>query len=93
MPAFIELDAAALARIVGNYELKPGATIGGFLWDNRPFINVPGEGEAEMFAVSPLDFIIRVEPGVSIRFEADASGSVTGLVLKLGSQEMRARRP
>ncbi|MEX2108972.1 MAG: serine hydrolase [Gemmatimonadaceae bacterium] len=92
LPAFLELNAAVLARIVGNYETGPGATIRVFLFDGRPFINVPGQGEAEMYAVSPLDFIIRVEPGVSIRFETDGSGSATGVVLRLGSQEMQARR-
>jgi CubicO group peptidase (beta-lactamase class C family) len=89
-PRFLTLDAAALARIDGSYELAPGTSIRVFLFEGRPFINVPGEGEAEMYAVSPAEFVLRVEPGVRIRFEEDAEGNVAGIVLRLGGREMRA---
>jgi CubicO group peptidase (beta-lactamase class C family) len=89
-PQFIALDAATLSRFVGRYELAPGVAIRVFLFDGRPFINVPGEGEAEMYAVSPLEFVLRVEPGVRIRFEEDARSHVAGIVLRLGEREMRA---
>lgn len=90
LPRFMALDAAALARFAGSYEMAPGVAIRVFLFEGRPFINVPGEGEAEMYAVSPLDFVLRVEPGVRIRFETDAAGNVAGIVLRLGEREMRA---
>jgi CubicO group peptidase (beta-lactamase class C family) len=92
VPAVVALEPAALARVVGSYELAPGTVVRVFLFDGRLFINVPGEGEAEMFALSPLEFTIRVQPGVGIRFETDASGTVTGVALRLGRQEMRAPR-
>jgi hypothetical protein len=43
-----------------------------------------------MYAVSPLEFVLRVEPGVRIRFEEDARSHVAGIVLRLGEREMRA---
>ncbi|MGH7446791.1 MAG: hypothetical protein ACRELT_04485, partial [Longimicrobiales bacterium] len=49
-------------------------------------------GEAELFALSPLAFTIRVQAGGGIRFETRAGGAVTGVVLRLGRDEMRARR-
>jgi hypothetical protein len=66
-----------------------------FEFAGRPFVNVPGRGEAEMFAVSPLEFVIRVEAGVRIRFLTDDDvGSVKGIMITQGAQEMRAaRRP
>jgi CubicO group peptidase (beta-lactamase class C family) len=92
LPNFITVEPAALARLIGNYEMASGAVLRVFLFDGRPFINVPGLGEAELFGLSPLEFTIRVQAGVGIRFETDASGTVTGVILRLGSQEMRARR-
>jgi CubicO group peptidase (beta-lactamase class C family) len=91
-PDFVALEPAALERLTGSYELAPGTFVRVFLFDGRPFINVPGQGEAEMFALSPLEFTIRVVAGVGIRFEADAGGVVTEVVLRLGREEMRARR-
>jgi hypothetical protein len=92
LPAFMTLDAATLGRITGSYELAPGAILRVFDFDGRPFINVPGRGEAEMFAVSPLEFVIRVEAGVRVRFEVDAGGAVTAVALSQGAEEMRALR-
>jgi CubicO group peptidase (beta-lactamase class C family) len=92
LPRFLALDAAGLVRLAGSYELAPGVDIRVFLFEGRPFINVPGEGEAEMYAVSPLEFVLRVEPGVRIRFEEDTAGNVTGIVLHLGGREMRAAK-
>jgi CubicO group peptidase (beta-lactamase class C family) len=90
LPEFLALDAAALARFAGSYEMGPGVAVRVFMFDGRLFINVPGEGEAEMYAVSPLEFVLRVEPGVRVRFEADAGGNIAGIVLRLGEREMRA---
>lgn len=92
LPRFITLERAALERLVGSYELAPGVNVRVFLHDGRAFINVPGEGEAEMYALTADEFTIRVQAGVGIRFESDADGSVTGVVLTLGPQTMRARR-
>lgn len=92
LPTFVALEPAALARIVGSYEMAPGAVVRVYLFDGRPFIYVPDRGEAELFALSPLEFTIRVQPGVGIRFETDESGAVSAVVMRLGRQEMRAAR-
>lgn len=94
MPArrFVALSPAQRDRLLGDYVLGPSATIRVFVFDDRLFIHVPGEGEAEMFALSPTEFTLRVVAGVRIRFEEEPDGAVRGMVLTLGPREMRARR-
>jgi len=91
-PRFLSLGRAALKRLAGSYEVAPGNVVRVFVHDGRPFINVPGQGEAEMFALSEEEFTIRVQAGVGIRFERDAAGAVTGIVLTLGREQIRGRR-
>jgi CubicO group peptidase (beta-lactamase class C family) len=92
LPEFITLGADAKRRLVGDYAMAPGVNVRVFEFDDRLFMNVPGRGEAELFAITPLDFTIRVQEGVAIRFESDPAGSVNAVILRLGSQELRARR-
>jgi hypothetical protein len=50
---------------------------------------MPGEGEAELFAIAPDEYTLRVVPGVSIVFEPQ-SGPVTGVNVRMGERTMRA---
>jgi CubicO group peptidase (beta-lactamase class C family) len=85
-PHFITLTPAMKAEVSGNYEIAPGSFIRVFEWKGRLFGNVPGQGEAELFALTPSEFTIRVEPGVHAVFERDGSGRVTSLSLHVGRQ-------
>ncbi len=91
-PAVIALPATVLADYYGEYALAPGAVIRIFEWEGRPFVFMPGEGEAELFAIGRDAFTVRVVPGVHIRFERDAAGNVVGLRGSLGPQRFEAPR-
>ncbi len=91
-PRFETLSADARDRLVGSYEVAPGTVMRVFTVEGRLFMNVPGRGEAELFALSTTEFTIRVQPGVSVVFEPDANGVVTHVLVRLGEERMRARK-
>ena len=62
-----------------------------FRYRNRPFVSVPGQGEAELFALAETVFTIRVVPGVKVVFK-DEGGNVTGVRIELGRQAIEGRR-
>jgi CubicO group peptidase (beta-lactamase class C family) len=89
---FLTLERDSLARYVGDYELAPGAVARVFLYEGRLFINVPGQGEGELFAVSSSEFTLRVVPGVRVAFGRDSTGAVSGVEVTLGAERMRGRK-
>lgn len=91
-PEAIALPDTVLTDYYGEYRLAPGAVIRIFEWEGRPFVFMPGEGEAELIAIGPDAFTVRVVPGVRIQFERDADGSVAGLRGSLGPQRFEAPR-
>lgn len=91
-PAVIALPDTVLADYYGEYQLAPGAMIRIFEWEGRPFVFMPGEGEAELFPIGPDAFTVRVIPDVRIRFERDADGNMVGLTGSLGPQRFEAPR-
>jgi CubicO group peptidase (beta-lactamase class C family) len=87
---FMKLPDEAIRRLVGDYESKDGI-IRVFLYRNRPFVSVPGQGEAELFALAETEFTIQVVPGVRVAFR-DEGGRVTGVRIELGRQAIEGRR-
>jgi CubicO group peptidase (beta-lactamase class C family) len=86
---YLAITPATAARVVGEYEFGAGAVGRVFMHDGRLFMFMPGEGEAELFAVAPDEYTVRVVPGVSIVFEPQ-SGPVTGVNVRMGERTMRA---
>ncbi|HUP00935.1 MAG TPA: serine hydrolase [Gemmatimonadota bacterium] len=91
-PAFVELERSDIEALLGEYEFGPDMVGRVFLHAGRPYIYVPGEGEAELFALSDTHFIIRILAGVTIDFTKDAAGTVTGVVVRIGDDEMAATK-
>ncbi|MFW6078259.1 MAG: serine hydrolase domain-containing protein [Gemmatimonadota bacterium] len=89
---FLELSPEALEPYIGEYESAPGAVARVFMFDGSPYIHVPGEGDAELFALARDEFTVRVVPGVRIEFERDGSGEVTHVVVTIGGQTLRGRK-
>ena len=81
-----------LNEYVGRYEFAPDAVGRIFLYEGRPFIQVPGEGEAELFAMNDSTFFVRVITGITITIQRGPGGEVTGLLLSMPSGVMRAER-
>jgi len=55
-PEPVTLAPGALGKLTGNYVLAPGISARVFLHEGR-LASMPGEGEAELFARSPSDFL------------------------------------
>jgi CubicO group peptidase (beta-lactamase class C family) len=93
VPTFVTLDATAVQRLVGEYDIvgQPGAAARVFTEGRRLFMSVPGRGEAELFALSPLAFTIKVVPGVTITF-IDEANRIAGVRIVLGRETVDARR-
>ncbi|HUQ81887.1 MAG TPA: serine hydrolase [Gemmatimonadaceae bacterium] len=87
---YLALTPAMMTELSGSYEVSPALTVRVFEFEKRLFANFPGQGEAELFALSPLEFTIRVESGVRVVFERDAAGRVSGFHAAIGSQRFKA---
>lgn len=91
-PKIVEADPDEIQALVGDYTFGPGAEGRIFLHEDRPYIFVPGEGEAELFATADGAYTVRVISGVTIRPVRNGAGEVTAIVLRLGEREMRAEK-
>lgn len=91
-PTLVSLDPGTIRALVGEYEIAPGAVARVFVHDGRPFAFMPGEGEAELFATEEGKITVRVVTGVEIEPVRNETGVVTGLVIRLGPEEIRAWR-
>ena len=89
-PAFIDLPRAKVEPLLGEYQLGPEAVVRVFLYDDRLFMYVPGEGEAELFAHSETEFTIRVISNVKVEFELNDQGEAEAVHIALGPQKFRA---
>lgn len=91
-PTAITLDDAAMQRVAGEYEFAPKMTARVFLDSGRLYAFMPGQGEAELFAISPSEFFVRVDPTVRVRFDAAENGAVTAARVMMKGREMVGKR-
>lgn len=80
------------AAKLGEYLLTPDGTVRVFLFDDKPFVHLPGVGDIQAFPVDRDRFTARALPGISVRFERGAGGRVTAITLSLGHPAVRAAR-
>jgi CubicO group peptidase (beta-lactamase class C family) len=92
MPTFVTIDKTLAAELEGRYQVAPDVVVRVFIFAGRLFANFPGQGEAELFALSPSEFTIRAQSGVRIQFERNASGAITGFSAQIGPQRFRGVR-
>jgi hypothetical protein len=88
-PVFIAIDSTLAAELAGRYQVAPSVVVRVFTFAGRLFANFPGQGEAELFALSQSAFTIRVQSGVRIDFERNAAGAVVGFSAQIGPQRFR----
>lgn len=88
----MQLDQTTLDEYLGTYEFSPGRGARVYLFAGRLFLSMPGRGEAELFALSPTEFTIRVLSGVRVAFEKNDRGTVTGLTVQLWPERMRGTK-
>lgn len=90
-PRIVRLERSQAAKLVGSYAMGEGATARVFQHDGRLFMFFPGRGEGELFALSPTEFTLFVESGVTISFDV-GDGPATGVTVTMGSQTMKGTR-
>ena len=86
IPEYRALSAPVIAGYLGDYKLAPGATRlrqyrlteGGavrvFLFDEKPYMHLPGLSDVQMFPIAKDTFTFRVVHGMSIIFGRSAEG-------------------
>lgn len=103
IPEYRRISPTVLSDYLGDYKLSPGEgrlagrqlTSGGtvrvFLFDEKPYMHLPGAGDVMMFPTGKDTFTIRAAPGLSIAFERDADNKLTTVTLALSGSTLRAR--
>ena len=104
IPEYRALPASALTDYLGDYKLAPGATRlreyrlteGGtmrvFLFDEKPYMHLPGLADVQMFPTARDTFTVRVVQGMSIIFGRSAEGEITTLTLTFDDHTIRASK-
>ncbi|MEJ2504530.1 MAG: serine hydrolase, partial [Gemmatimonadota bacterium] len=92
MPAYRDLPADLVEEYLGHYEIAPGAIVRVFLFHDRPYIHVPGEGDALLFPTGADAFTVRVVPGVRVEFERTAAGEIVAAELTMDGRTIRGKR-
>lgn len=87
----VALDVAALERVTGRYELAPGFVLTVTREGERVFAQATGQGKAQVFPSSELEFYYKVVEAQLV-FERDAAGTITGVVLHQGGRKIPGRR-
>jgi CubicO group peptidase (beta-lactamase class C family) len=91
-PVPVDLAPAALGNLLGSYELGPGVAIRVFMFKDRLFIALPGQGEAEFLPLSPTEFFTRASASVRVRFDIGTEGRAEAVEVVMGKRKMTARR-
>jgi len=76
----IALPASSLDAYVGTYKLADNFFVKFFRMGDGLFTQATGQGAFQVFPYAPDEFFARAG-GISITFQRDAKGAVTGLVL------------
>ena len=87
-----DYELAAGATDLGEYKLTPGASVRVFLFDEKPYLHLPGVGDVQMFPTARDTFTVRVVQGMAIAFERGADDEVKNVTLTLADSTLRASR-
>lgn len=80
-PVTVKLDAATLQKFVGKYELAPQFILTITLENGALQAQATGQGKNALAAKSEVDFYIEAAPEISLTFNRNDKGEVTGLTL------------
>jgi CubicO group peptidase (beta-lactamase class C family) len=87
----VAVDEKTLQSYAGEYELRPGFTIGVTRSGGRLYLKATGQPMFEYTAASPTEFF-RTAGDIRITFLNDPSGAVTGLVLYQDGFDREAKK-
>jgi CubicO group peptidase (beta-lactamase class C family) len=80
------------ATDLGDYELTPDGTLRVFLFDDKPYIHLPGTGDVQLFPYNSDTFTARALLGMGIVFERDVTNTVTSVAVSLEGDTLKAAR-
>jgi hypothetical protein len=86
----LEVDASALERYAGKYELAPDILFKIAIREGKVYAQMTGQPEIEIFPEKPGWFFARVVDA-QIEF-TEESGAVSGLVIHQGGQAIPAKK-
>lgn len=90
-PVIVKIPHEVFDRYVGKYQLAPNFILSISREGDRYLTQATGQGVVPIEALSTSTFIAASIPA-QLRFESDAEGKVTQLVLLQGGREMPAKR-
>ena len=90
-PVEIPLPASTIAKFVGSYEMTPQFIIQVTQVDSTLFLQATGQPKFQMFATSRTEFFLKAVRA-ELRFQANATGDVTGVILHQNGVEQFARK-
>jgi CubicO group peptidase (beta-lactamase class C family)/lysophospholipase L1-like esterase len=75
-----EVGAATKTEIAGR-ALTPGGIVRVFLFQDDPYLHMPGVGDVLLFPTGPDAFTARALPGLAVTFTRGAAGDVSSLTI------------
>lgn len=75
-----------------QYRVTEGGTVRVFLFDEKPYMHLPGLSDVQMFPMARDTFTIRVAQGFEITFGRNAEDEITTLTVTLDDDTIRASR-
>ncbi len=80
-PTAVKVDSAALQKYVGKYELAPEFILTVTLENDALHLQATGQGKNKLAAKSEADFYLEAVTQISLTFNKNEKGEVTGLTL------------
>lgn len=87
----IRIDPAVLEQFAGQYEIAPGDYFLVEKKEGRLFFTDRGNS-AELLPEAANKFFIRYPADLTVVFESDEQGHITGLIFAMNGREMKARK-
>jgi CubicO group peptidase (beta-lactamase class C family) len=82
-------DSTAL----GEYELSEDGAVRVYLFEEKPFVHLPGVGDVQIFATGQRDtFNVRILPGLRVAFERGPDDTPAAIALTFGNDKISASR-
>jgi CubicO group peptidase (beta-lactamase class C family) len=91
-PTILPMSDAEVDALIGEYDIGQPARVRITRFRGRPFVFMPGRGDAEVLKVGEGQYTILVVTGVSFTADRDTSTQIVGLTVRMGNQVIRARR-
>ncbi len=87
----IQVEKAILEQYTGLYQVAPGIDFSIQLEEGSLMAIAPGQPKMQLFAETESVFFMKEAP-VSITFEKDAAGCVSGMLIDQGGEKMPAKK-